>query len=189
VVSLGPAIADLADFVREELRARKVKLVVEAEAGVPAVRVDVGQIRQALLNLIRNAAEAMPDGGTVTLAAQCVRGERQLGSWAAGQLGSEKQPEANTRASDCQAAESPSRQAAEWVEITVTDSGVGIAPEDQERVFEPFFTSKDGGTGLGLAISREIVVGHGGSLVCESNLGNGAIFRLSLPAAEVERAL
>ena len=88
-----------------------------------------------------------------------------------------------------QAAKPPSRQAAEWVEIAVTDSGVGIAPEDQERVFEPFFTSKEGGTGLGLAISREIVVGHGGSLVCEGNLGNGATFRLSLPAAEVERAL
>ncbi len=66
----------------------------------------------------------------------------------------------------------------------MTDTGVGIAPEDQERVFEPFFTSKEGGTGLGLAISREIVVGHGGSLVCESNLGNGATFRLTLPAAE-----
>jgi signal transduction histidine kinase len=189
VVSLGPVIADLADFVREELRARKVQLVVDAEPGLPTVRVDAGQIRQALLNLIRNAAEAMPDGGTVTLAAQCVRGKGQLGSWAAGQLGSEKQPEANTWASDCRAGEPPSRQAAEWVEMTVTDSGVGIAPEDQERVFEPFFTSKEGGTGLGLAISREIVVGHGGSLVCESNLGNGAIFRLSLPAAEVERAL
>jgi len=188
VVSLAPVIADLADFVREELRARRVQLIVDAEPGLPTVRVDAGQIRQALLNLIRNAAEAMPDGGTVTLAAQCVRGEGQLGSWAAGQLGSEKQPEASTRASDCQAAEPPSRQAAEWVEITVTDAGVGIAPEDLERVFEPFFTSKQGGTGLGLAISREIAVGHGGTLACESDPGHGATFRLTLPAAEVGSA-
>jgi signal transduction histidine kinase len=66
---------------------------------------------------------------------------------------------------------------------------VGIAPEDLERVFEPFFTSKEGGTGLGLAISREIAVGHGGTLACESDPGHGATFRLTLPAAEVERAL
>jgi signal transduction histidine kinase len=188
VTTLEPVITDLTDFVREELRARKVQLVVGAEPGLPTVCVDAGQIRQALLNLIRNAAEAMPDGGTVTLAAQCVRGEGQLGSWAAGQLGSEKQPEASTRASDCQAAKPPSRQAAEWVEITVTDAGVGIAPEDLERVFEPFFTSKPGGTGLGLAISREIAVEHGGTLACESSLGRGATFRLVLPAAEMGSA-
>ena len=70
----------------------------------------------------------------------------------------------------------------------MTDTGVGIAPEDLERVFEPFFTSKQGGTGLGLAISREIVVEHGGTLACESGLGHGATFRLTLPAAEVGSA-
>jgi signal transduction histidine kinase len=70
----------------------------------------------------------------------------------------------------------------------VTDTGAGIAPEDRERVFEPFFTTKQGGTGLGLAISREIAVGHGGTLACESGLGHGATFRLTLPAAEVGSA-
>jgi signal transduction histidine kinase len=77
---------------------------------------------------------------------------------------------------------------ARFVEVAVTDAGTGIAPEDLERVFEPFFTSKVGGTGLGLAISREIVVEHGGTLVCESAPGNGATFRLTLPAAEVGSA-
>jgi signal transduction histidine kinase len=188
VVSLGPVVADLADFVREELRARKVKLVVEADPGLPTVRVDVGQIRQALLNLIRNAAEAMPDGGSITLAARCVRGEGHLGNRATGQLGSGSRSYVSAQAPDGQIAKLPNCQVASWIEITVTDTGVGIAPEDRERVFEPFFTSKDGGTGLGLAISREIVVEHGGTLVCESDLGNGATFRLSLPAAEAEGA-
>ena len=183
--SLGPVIADLADFVREELRARKVQLVVDVEPGLPTVRVDAGQIRQALLNLIRNAAEAMPDGGTISLAAQRVRGDGQPGNWATGQLGSESKSDASTRSSDCQIAKLPSCRVAEWVEVTVTDTGVGIAPEDLERVFEPFFTSKEGGTGLGLAISREIAVEHGGTLACESGPGNGATFRLTLPAAEV----
>jgi signal transduction histidine kinase len=161
VVSLGPVIADLADFVREELRARKVQLVVDAEPGLPTVRVDASQIRQALLNLIRNAAEAMPEGGTLTVRAGTVTGTRDSG------LGVNQ--------------DSGSR----FVEIAVTDAGVGIAPEDLGRVFEPFFTTKEGGTGLGLAISREIAVEHGGTLACESGPGNGATFRLTLPAAEV----
>jgi signal transduction histidine kinase len=188
VVSLGSVVADLADFVREELRARKVQLAVDAEPGLPAVRVDAGQIRQALLNLIRNAAEAMPDGGIITLAAQRVRGEGQFGNRATRQVGSELKSDVSPGSSDCRIAKLQSCRVADSVEVTVKDTGVGIAPEERERVFEPFFTSKDGGTGLGLAISREIVVGHGGSLVCESNLGSGATFRLTLPAAEVERA-
>jgi signal transduction histidine kinase len=163
-VSLGPVIADLADFVREELRARRVQLVVDAESGLPAVRVDPGQIRQALLNLIRNAAEAMPEGGTLTVRAGTASGTRDSG----------------------RGVNQDSR--ARFVEVAVTDAGTGIAPEDLERVFEPFFTSKVGGTGLGLAISREIVVEHGGTLVCESAPGNGATFRLTLPAAEVGSA-
>lgn len=164
VVSLGPVIADLADFVREELRARKVQLVVDAEPGLPTVRVDAGQIRQALLNLIRNAAEAMPEGGTLTVRAGTASGTRDSGRGVNQDSGSR------------------------FVEVAVTDVGAGIAPEDLERVFEPFFTSKQVGTGLGLAISREIAVGHGGTLACESSPGHGATFRLTLPAAEVGSA-
>jgi len=204
VVSLAPVIADLADFVREELRARKVQLLVNVEPELPAGRADAGQIRQALLNLIRNAAEAMPEGGTVTFAARCVRDEGRLGSWATGQLGdpttraldnstngqlgSEIRSNESGRFPESQAAQPPSRPAAAWVEIIVTDTGVGVAQEDLERVFEPFYTSKQGGTGLGLAISREIAVEHGGTLVCESIIGHGATFRLTLPAAEEGRA-
>jgi signal transduction histidine kinase len=188
ITSLEPIITDLTDFVREELRARKVQLVVDAEPGLPTVRVDGGQIRQALLNLIRNAAEAMPDGGTISLAAQGVGGNGQTGNRAIGHLGSESKSDVDAGSSDCQIAKLPRCQVAESVEVTVTDSGVGIAPEDRERVFEPFFTSKEGGTGLGLAISREIAVEHGGTLACESVPGNGATFRLTLPTAEVGSA-
>ena len=188
VTSLEPVITDLTDFVREELRARKVQLVVNLEPRLPTVRVDAGQIRQVLLNLVRNAAEAMPDGGTISLAAQRVRGDGQPGNWAIGQLGSESKSDVSPESSDCQIAKLPSCRVAESVEVTVTDAGVGIAPEDLERVFEPFFTTKQGGTGLGLAISREIAVGHGGTLACESDPGQGATFRLTLPAAEVGSA-
>ena len=167
IAPLGPLIVDLADFVREELRARKVQLLVEVQQGLPTLRVDPGQIRQALLNLIRNAAEAMPDGGTIRLDARTLTANRE---------GAEEQGSAGAGAT------APLSS----LEVTVTDTGVGIPPQDLGQIFEPFFTRKEGGTGLGLAISREIAVGHGGTLTCESELGRGAIFRLTLPVSETE---
>jgi signal transduction histidine kinase len=190
-VSLGPLLTDLADFVREELRVRKVELVVDIDPDLPASLADAGQI----MNLIRNAAEAMPDGGTVALAAQSVRDSRQLDTPATGQLGNSGLPIPHSpdtplaelpsasaaQPPSRQAAKPASREAASWLEVTVSDAGGGIAPDDRDRIFEPFFTRKEGGTGLGLAISREIVVAHGGMLTCESGSTGGTIFRLRLP--------
>jgi len=167
VASLGPLLQELADFVREELRARKVQLVVEVQLGLPRLRVDPGQIRQALLNLVRNAAEAMPDGGIIRLDARTLAAEGE---------GAGEQSSAGARSI------APLRS----VEIAVIDTGVGIAPEDLRQIFEPFFTRKEGGTGLGLAISREIAVGHGGTLTCGSSPGQGTTFRLTLPVSETE---
>ncbi len=99
VASLEPVIADLADFVREELRARKVQLVVDVQPGLPTLRVDAGQIRQALLNLIRNAAEAMPDGGTISLAAQACAAMGNRATGQAGRSGSESK--SDVRAGSC----------------------------------------------------------------------------------------
>lgn len=69
------------------------------------------------------------------------------------------------------------------VEIRVRDRGPGIPEGDEERIFEPFYTTRPGGTGLGLAMSRRIAVAHRGSLTAENHPGGGAIFRLRLPAA------
>jgi len=180
-VAVAPVIEDLADFVREELRARKVELVVKVPAGQPRLRLDPGQIRQVLLNLIRNAVEAMPDGGTITIRAglldqgaegtmQKAEGRRQKAK------GGKQDDTTGPLSAGC-------RVPSGWpsVFIEVADTGTGIPPENLDRIFEPFFTNKEGGTGLGLAIARQIVVDHGGSLTCESTPGVGTMFRLTLP--------
>jgi signal transduction histidine kinase len=173
VATVGSVIEDLAEFVREELRARKVELVVNVPAGQPKLLLDPGQIRQALLNLIRNAVEAMPDGGTITIQAglldQGAEGRKQKAE------GGRQDDTTGLPSAGCLL---PS------VFIEVRDTGQGILPENLDRIFEPFFTNKEGGTGLGLAIARQIAVDHRGSLTCESAPGRGTTFRLILPISD-----
>jgi signal transduction histidine kinase len=73
------------------------------------------------------------------------------------------------------------------VEVTVSDSGSGIAPEDQARLFQPYFTTKKHGTGLGLFVTRKLVADHGGVVTFDSTLGQGTTFRVSLPLGEGAR--
>lgn len=168
--SLPPVIEELAEFVHGELQARGVQLVLAIPDGLPILHLDPGQIRQTLLNLIRNATEAMPHGGTITLSARPV-------NWSSSQVVDSPSP-------FDQSTIRPIDSSQTWVEITVTDTGVGIPEEVRDRIFEPFFSTKEGGTGLGLAIARQIAEDHGGDLTCKSRPGAGTLFRLRLPVPQ-----
>jgi signal transduction histidine kinase len=142
--ALGELIGELVEFVRPELGMKGVGVRSAIPGELPKLSVDPGQIRQLLLNLLRNAADAMPDGGAVTVEAGVEEKER-------------------------------------YVEVTVSDAGVGIPEGDRDRIFEPFYTTKSGGTGLGLAIARQIAEDHGGTLTCEGGSAGGSRFRLRFP--------
>jgi two-component system sensor kinase FixL len=114
------------------------------------VMVDKIQVQQVILNLMRNAIEAMQEAG----------GER-------------KELRISTAALD-----------QEMVEVTVTDTGPGIAPDIMARLFQPFVTSKRHGMGVGLSISRTIIEAHGGALTAESAAGEGTVFRMTLRAVD-----
>lgn len=163
IASAANLIEELVEFIRPELTSRRVHLAVSVPAGLPALQMDPGQIRQALLNLVRNAAEAMSGGGTVTVRVKAIS-------------------DFEFRMSDSAIRPASAGQSA--IVIEVEDSGVGIPPENLGRIFEPFFTTKDGGTGLGLAIARQIAADHGGRLTCESTPGAGTTFRLTLPVPD-----
>jgi signal transduction histidine kinase len=141
---LRPILLSLLDFIREEARTRGVTVVEQLPESLPALDLDEGQVRQALLNLCRNALEAMSGGGTLT-----------VGAVAAGPA----------------------------LEVTVADTGSGIAAEHLPRVFEPFFSTKEHGTGLGLALTQHIVMAHGGAITIDSEPGRGTRFVVRLPLA------
>lgn len=139
-------IEDLLEFSHEELQARRVE-VETALAPLPQLDIDVQQLRQAFLNVVRNAEEAMPDGGRLSV---------------------------STGVEDGAAV------------IRFADSGVGIPPDDLDKVFDPFYSTKQAGTGLGLALTQQIVSDHGGAIDLDSRPGEGTtvIVRIPLPAGE-----
>jgi two-component system, LuxR family, sensor kinase FixL len=112
---------------------------------LPTVAFDPKQVHQVLLNLLKNALEAMPDGGEITI---------------------------TTRVEGTNA------------EISVSDTGTGLAPEVIDNIFQPYFTTKEKGTGLGLAICQNIMTEHGGCLLADSTPGRGATFTIQLPLQE-----
>src|SRR5690606_32451131 len=125
------------------------------------VRGSAEELQQVLVNLMLNARDAMPDGGTLRVHARAVTFD--TGQAAAHQL--------------------PAR--GDYVGLVVADTGIGMDEATLARIFEPFFTTKPPtqGTGLGLAMIHNIVRRHGGSIVAESVLGHGTVFRIWLPAA------
>jgi two-component system sensor histidine kinase PilS (NtrC family) len=162
-VVLAPLVRDLVEMFE---RSRAAENPIEVQVDVPeeiAVTGDASQLRQLLWNLYLNAAQAMPQGGRLLIAAS------PLSS-------SQGRPTADRNAAE--GAGTP------FVELVVADTGVGIAPEVIDRIFDPFFTTRREGSGLGLATVHRIVESHGGSLRVESSVGAGTTFRVRLPQAE-----
>jgi signal transduction histidine kinase len=154
---VNEVVRELLEFVRPELVAAGVGVEQRLSPELPRVLADVAQLRQLLLNLLRNAREAMPGGGSLRVSTTSAGG--------AGFAGDGRSPQGGAA-----------------VDIEVRDSGPGIEPSRLQRIFDPFFTTKERGTGLGLAMAQEIAQEHGGQLTCESTVGFGTAFTLRIPA-------
>ncbi len=157
--AMGPLLREMENLLHHTFPAA-VTLSVLVPADLWRVRANPTQLHQVLLNLCVNARDAMPDGGSLTLAAD----NAELDAGEAGQV--------------------PGLQAGRHVVVLVSDTGSGIPPGIQERIFEPFFTTKPAGkgTGLGLATVAAIVRAHGGGVRVKSQPGEGTTFEFFLPA-------
>ena len=123
--------------------------------------VDRDQIKQVFWNLLINASQAISDGGEIHI--QLEKGNETLWRMTLPFLFY--------------------RRSKEWVRIAISDSGNGIASEEKEKIFEPFYTTKESGTGLGLSIVHKIIENHQGAIKVESEVGRGSTFNVFLPAA------
>jgi signal transduction histidine kinase len=148
--SLNEVVRGTLELLRPELDNRRLNVQEKLARRLATARMDAGQIKQALVNLIKNAMQAMPPGGTLTI---------------------------------------ETGQNTEEVWVSVADTGGGIAPDQVNQIFEPFYTTKQKGTGLGLMIVQRIVRQHGGHIELESRVGQGATFRIWLPHREKQQKL
>jgi PAS domain S-box-containing protein len=140
---------------------KEIRIHSKSEEDVWTVAVDRAQIEQVLLNLYVNAWQAMPGGGDLYIRAENVTLDENAARVLAARPGN-------------------------YVKVSVTDTGVGIDEETQQRIFEPFFTTKEmgRGTGLGLASAYGIIKNHGGIINVYSRKGQGTTFNVYLPATE-----
>ena len=169
------SVVNLDDVLRQIIRLylptqdEKYKCKYSNEAGNTYVRLDVEQFRQVILNIIKNAQEAMPDGGVVDIR---VLKDTQIKKKILSSVFSRE------------------RDTSDKVSIEIRDYGVGIDDKDLSKVFIPFFTTKKSGTGLGLAISKKIIESQNGRLEISSKKGEGTTLRIILPVVvggEVQR--
>ncbi len=169
-VPIAPIVAESIEFVQPLAESQGVSLAMDV-APDERVRADAELLRQVFLNLFLNSIQAMPNGGALRVAAQVQRPNSGAGHPA--QDGGAPTSDRGNRTTE------------RFLEISVSDTGAGIPPEHRERIFHPFFTTKDRGTGLGLAIVHGIVHSHGGTIGIESaGPGKGATFTLLLPMGE-----
>ncbi|MGH9720660.1 MAG: ATP-binding protein [Bryobacteraceae bacterium] len=133
-----------------------VTIDLEIAEDLWSAEVDVGQISQVLHNVLLNARQAMPDGGTIQVRAENFRAGKGA----------------------------PSLEPGDYIRISIRDRGCGIFPDVLGRVFDPYFTTKEGGSGLGLATAYAIVSKHGGHIGVESTPGVETTVSIHLPASQ-----
>jgi len=159
-------LRDISTFITETFP-RSLRYEYDIPSDLWPVNANPTQLHQVLLNLSVNARDAMPNGGILRLVAtNCALAPAAAGTLPGGRPGS-------------------------FVRIDLTDTGTGIAPDVLERIWEPFFTTKDPakGTGLGLSTVRGIVGSHDGFCVVRTAVGEGSTFSVYLPAAEAAPAI
>ena len=154
VVSIQEVIRDSADFM---LRGSNVKCTFHFHDDLRPVNIDVGQFSQVVQNLVINAIQAMPEGGDLSIEIEnCTL------------TGTELLP----------------LRPGDYIRIAIIDTGSGIDPRHLSKIFDPYFTTKDGGSGLGLASSFSIIKKHEGHIEAESAPGRGSCFNIYLPSTQ-----
>jgi PAS domain S-box-containing protein len=147
---INRVIKEIIDFVNVELQENQVELELNLDNHIPYLQLDDKYMKQALLNLIKNAVSAMPEGGVLTVT---------------------------------------TRREGDNILLIIEDTGVGIPDELIDKIFEPYFSTKDYGSGLGLTVAYKIIKEHMGEISVKSKEGEGTAFTMQFPIPQEERRL
>jgi signal transduction histidine kinase len=146
-------------FIQQVAKKWKTTMKTFLDQDLPEIMVDADQMQQVFINICINAIQAMPNGGNLKITTLLTRPEDT----------DKEMPDVLEKSQ-------------EWVKISFEDEGLGIHPDDAEKIFDPFFTKKGKGTGLGLSISQRIIEEHGGRITFTTEPDKGSVFIVYLPA-------
>lgn len=158
-VDIHQLLDDTLEFLSNDLIKHRIKVLKELQATSYRLQADKNRLRQAFLNLFLNAIDAMPTGGTLTISTTVH----------------------SRQSTDKSMDYGPSTMDAKYLEISISDTGIGINDKLLPHIFEPFHSTKEKGTGLGLSITYGIVKEHNGKIRVESKLNQGTSFVVELP--------
>jgi two-component system nitrogen regulation sensor histidine kinase GlnL len=153
-VDLTRVMNDIVLLQREAARRQNIHFKLKLDPSIPPVQGDEGLLTRLFLNLIKNAREAITHEGDVVIETRIASNYHLTG---------------------------PGRRSSPMVDIIITDTGCGIDMQEMDRIFTPYFTTKNKGSGLGLAISQKIIEDHNGLLKIESTPEKGTTVTISLP--------
>lgn len=161
-LNLADIVKDTVDLLERMLTKKNIEIRLRTESVFPPVVGDSNQLEQVVMNLLVNAGDAMPNGGTITIETGAVNLQRDA------------------------SAVHPLLSPGKYVLLRITDTGTGIPDEIKDRIFDPFFTTKGPGkgTGLGLAMVYGIIKEHSGAITVKSQVGRGTTFEIYLPATD-----
>lgn len=148
--NLNQLVSDLISFLRFELEENHIDLSVKLDPNLPLLEIDQKYLKQAIMNIVKNAISAMPEGGTLAISTADTNGTAQL---------------------------------------KISDTGVGIPDDVMDKIFEPYFTTKDFGSGIGLTLVYKVVKEHMGDISVDSREGIGTSFTIRLPVPQKETHL
>lgn len=157
-VDINKAIEDTLYLSGYQTKYQNIKIIKRLDLSLPEVMADFGQLQEVFLNIILNAVQAMPNGGELTIKTYA-----------------EEISKFGRRKTDM------FKQGSEVVDIEFRDTGEGIPEEKLKKIFDPFFSTKEGGTGLGLSICHGIIEAHQGTIDAQSKVGEGTTFIIQLP--------
>jgi signal transduction histidine kinase len=193
MISLPAIVANAIEELELVARDSGITTKVEIPSDFPPIYADAVRMQQVLRNLLSNALRSTPPGGSVTISAHLINKvgatseacEAYINSFAPPVVSNEM--DAKARIPDSLAESAQTGEDQQQVQVQVRDTGYGIAPEHQQRIFDRFYqvpladAGRSSGQGLGLAIVKIIVELHGGQVTVESKPGEGSVFRFTLP--------
>jgi len=166
-LNIGHLIDNVLKDLEHELKRAKVRIVKDYAICLPMIKADRLKLNQVFVNLIQNAVQAMPRGGTLGITTQLINGQelQKIPAFQGMEIGADM---ASTK----------------FIKMIFSDTGVGIMREAIPNIFTPFYTTKESGMGLGLPIVKEIVETHGGLIHVESQKKRGSRFFILFPISE-----